>query len=191
MVEVGAGVGAHALRLSRIVGNGGHLFLYEKEPLLKRILGQNLTMNRISNVTLMRRNLAHPARIATPTTDLPGVSRLSHETIDELQLEALDWLKINLEVDCADVIDGAVDSIWRLRPKIFIALPEVAELENIGTRLRELGYRFWRMETALFNPDNFNHRTDDLFAGHKVTSLLAIPEEIDIAVELPGCVELT
>ncbi len=46
MLEVGAGVGAHAVFLGRMLGEAGHLFLYESRPVLQRILRQNLAANR-------------------------------------------------------------------------------------------------------------------------------------------------
>jgi hypothetical protein len=37
VIEVGAGVGAHALMLSRAIGSEGQLFLYESRSLVQRI----------------------------------------------------------------------------------------------------------------------------------------------------------
>ena len=54
MMEVGAGVGAHAVFLGTLLGEAAHLFLYESRPVLQRILRQNLAANRVSNVTVMR-----------------------------------------------------------------------------------------------------------------------------------------
>ena len=190
VMEVGVGIGAHALRLSALVGANGHLFLYEADPLLKRILRQNLSINRIGNATLMKRYLADPARIAATSADGPNTDRLNFETIDELQLEALDWLKINLDADAANVLAGATDSVWRLRPKMFITVQDETDVPDVGAQLRELSYRIWRLESTLFSPTNFNHRDDNVFGDRKIIALLAVPEEIDIAVELPGCVEV-
>ena len=47
------------------------------------------------------------------------------------------------------------------------------------------------METALFNPENFNRRDTDIFAGRTALALLAIPEEIDVDIALDDCVELS
>jgi len=40
--------------------------------------------------------------------------------------------------------------------------------------------------TPLYNPQNFNRREGDIFDGRVARALLAIPEEIDVDVELPG-----
>jgi hypothetical protein len=47
------------------------------------------------------------------------------------------------------------------------------------------------MQTALFNPANFNRRDTDIFGGEAALALLAIPEEAGVTVALDGCVEVT
>jgi Tfp pilus assembly protein PilF len=186
MMEVGAGVGAHAVFLGRLLGEAGHLFLYESRPVLQRILRQNLAANGVSNVTVMRRTLGSQgegegSEIAMPTT----------ETLDELQLERLDWLKVDASVAALDVLAGASETLWRLRPLLFLAVPDEQGLHGLAERAREFSYRCWRMETALFNPQNFNRRETDIFAGAKATALLAIPEEIDVDIALDKCIEIS
>jgi len=181
VLEVGAGVGEQALFLAATIGAGGHLFLYESRPVVRRILQQNLGANRITNVTLMRRTLGATGEAADR----------SSETLDELQLERLDWLKVNSSVSALDVLDGGSDTLWRLRPLLFLAAADDAALSALALRVKELGYRCWRTETALFNPDNFNRRDTDIFSGRSALALLAIPEEIDVDIALDGCVELS
>jgi hypothetical protein len=158
----------------------GHLFLYESRPIVQRILRQNLSANRVTNVTVMRRALGRKAE-----ADAVGT-----ETLDELQLERLDWLKINAGVAALDVLEGGQETLWRLRPLLFMTLPDESTLAVASERAREFGYRCWRQETPLFNPANFNRREDDIFAGRKALALLAIPEEINVDMALPGCVEI-
>ena len=72
-----------------------------------------------------------------------------------------------------------------------VSLPTADALSRLGERLREFGYRRWRLETPLFNSQNFNRHEVDVFAGRKAWTLLAIPEEIEVDVALDGCVELS
>ena len=187
VMEVAAGVGAHAMLLARMVGATGHLFLYESRPIVRRILQQNLTANRVVNVTLMRRALSRPG---ASTVDSAGPSGPSTETLDELQLERLDWLKVGDGAIALAVLEGAADALWRLRPQLFLAATDAAMLAQLAQRARDYGYRCWRMETPLFNPANFNRRTDDRFAGRSALALLAIPEEITVNMAFDGGVEL-
>ena len=81
--------------------------------------------------------------------------------------------------------------MWRLRPLLFLAAEEEQGLRELVERAREFGYRCWRMETALFNPQNFNRRETDIYHGDKALALLAIPEEIDVDIALDECVEIS
>ena len=182
LLEADAGVGAHALFLGRALGAAGHLMLYEPRPVVQRILRQNLAANRIMNVTLLRRALGQG--------DAPGAA-VDRETVDELQLERLDWLKINAGELALAVLAGAGETLWRLRPRLFLAAEDESMLSELTQRVRAFSYRCWRMETALFNAENFNRRETDIFAGRTALSLLAIPEEIDVDIALNNCVELS
>jgi precorrin-6B methylase 2 len=170
VMEVGAGIGAHAIYLGRLLGETGHLFLYEARPVVKRILQQNLGANRIGNYTLMRRML--------------GRGGEASETLDELRLERLDWLKSNETVASLEVLAGATDTLWRLRPRLLLSAADEAVVSEIAERLKEFGYRCWRMVTPQFNPDNFNRRESDIFSGRIALAVLAIPEEIEIDLAL-------
>jgi precorrin-6B methylase 2 len=181
VLEVGAGVGEHALFLAAAVGEAGHLFLYESRPVVKRILQQNLGANRVTNITLMRRTLG----AAGEATDR------GCETLDELQLERLDWLKINGSVSAFDILDGGADTLWRLRPLLFLAAPDEPALTALASRVKEFSYRCWRMETAFFNPQNFNCHDTDIFSGRTALALLAMPEEIDVDITLDQCTEIS
>jgi hypothetical protein len=188
VLEADAGVGAHAVFLGKALGAAGHLFLYEPRPVVQRILRQNLAANRVMNVTLMRRALGR--RSATEAA-AAGPTAVVTETLDELQLERLDWLKINEGALALEVFDGATDTLWRLRPLLFMAAPDEPTLTELAHRAQEFSYRCWRMETALFNPANFNRRDADIFPPTRtVLALLAIPEEIDVDVALDQCVEI-
>jgi FkbM family methyltransferase len=200
VMEVGAGVGSHSLHIARLIGNSGHLFLYEPQPIVQRVLRQNLAANRTGNVTVLRRSLGRPLQVGVagdesrPAIGEPGsapASGLKVETLDELQLEQLHWLKINNNTSASDVLDGASEIIWRLRPMLFISVRDSQSLRIAQERAEQFSYRCWRIDTPLFNPNNYNCRATDIFDGQSVSALLAIPEEIEGDVTLDGCVELS
>ena len=197
VVETGAGVGLHALFMSEAVGPGGHVLVYESRELPRYVLRQNLAINRVGNVTVMTRSLAkagsaggagmaHARAGEQPPTD----PFARPETIDELRLERLDWLKIDDAMQALDVVKGAEATLWKLRPLVFAAVADDAALTTLADRLRDFGYRRWRMETPLFNPDNFNLRDRDIFSGRSALAILAIPEEIDVDIPLGSCREI-
>ena len=194
-MEVGAGVGAHSLLLARTIGTEGHLFLYEARPMLQRVLRQNLSANRLGNVTVMRRRLGPASAVLGAQSGQHSVAggspeAVPTETLDELYLERLEWIKINADVSALDVIGGAAESLWRLRPQLLAAVPDAPSLAALASQLRDFGYRCWRLETPLFNRDNFYGRDTDIFSGRTVLSVLAMPEENVFGLALEGCIEL-
>jgi tetratricopeptide (TPR) repeat protein len=198
VMEVAAGIGAHAIPIASILGPEGHLFLYEDGPLLKHVLRENLKANRVSNATLMRRSLSRIVDRSSRASPRPPVSGMERnapeepelETIDALRLEQLHWLRIDEGVDAAAVIRGAQATIWRLRPGLFIAFDDARALATAAAHARDLGYACWRLETPLFNPGNFNRHADDVFAGRTSLALIGVPEESEFEVPLEGCSRL-
>ncbi len=164
-MEVGAGVGAHAIALGEALGPEGHLFLYEGRPVVKRVLSQNLGANRIGNVTLMRRMLGGP--------EVGGDGDAGRAAVDAAGLA---------EGECAGGgagdVAGGEETLWRLRPVLLLGVADEAELQALAERVKGFGYRCWRLETPLFDPANFNRRDDDLFAGRTALTLAAVPEEM-------------
>jgi tetratricopeptide (TPR) repeat protein len=197
VVEVAPGVGVHSLALAGAVGANGHLFLIEWRPGLRRLLQQNLTANRVTNVTLLHNLPARPGSSSIApeqgqqqTHIDASTTRVRVETLDEYLLEDLRLLKINEGADAAAVIDGAVDTLWRLRPLVFMAIDSASSTALLAARVKALGYRCWRMEAPLFNPNNFNCRADDIFGGATSLALLAVPEEVEVDVALRACTEI-
>ena len=197
VVEAGAGIGVHTLALARIIGPTGHLLAYEADPLLLRILDQNLISTRSGTlVTVMQRGLVglSPScrRSATSAkSDLQSDHAEACDTVDGLGLARLDFIKINDSDAALKILEGAADTLWRLRSALFIAASDDAALSESAGRARDFGFRCWRMETALFNPVNFNRREDDIFSGRTALALLTIPEEIEVDIALDSCVELS
>jgi hypothetical protein len=180
MIEAGAGIGAHSLLLAAALGPAGHLVLYEPRPQQRRLLRQNLAANRVANCTLMRGALGSAADDDAAATD----------TLDDLQLERLDWLKVSRAARAAAVLDGGAATLWRLRPRMLLDAPDHSSLVALAARARDFGYRCWRIATPLFGARNYNRRGDDLFGGRVALALLAIPEESAGDVALDGGVEI-
>jgi len=182
VLEAAAGVGAHTLALARASGPDGYLLAYESRRVVRRVLNHNLAANDVRNVTVMQ-PVEQSVESGAPDDEIL-------EAVDDLQLERLDLLKINEGVDALAVITDASDTLWRLRPVLFIAARDEAALKDLTAQAQDYGYRCWRMQTPLFSPGNFNVRQDDIFGGRSVLALLAIPEEARANIAFGGCVEL-
>jgi hypothetical protein len=198
VLEVGAGVGFHVLFLAPRIGSSGHIVVYEDDDLLRRALRQNLASNGLTNATVMRRSIGGIGRVEASTGHpLPDAdetrstsSYAETETIDELRLQKLDWLKINPSVDALTVLSGAPETLWRLRPRLFIGVSDERALQNTASLARDFGYSCWRHETRLFNPDNFNLCDSDIFNGQTALALIAMPEESSLDIPYDGCTRI-
>lgn len=160
IVEARAGLGYHAVTLGRIAGEAGHVLAIEPSEVLRTILRQNIASTGGRGVSVM-----------------PGAE--TRKSIDVLDFERLDVLKIGGSDDARALIEGASATLWRLRPLVFAAQPSREVLDALSARMVDLGFRCWSVATAFFNPTNFNRRTDDIFDGADALALLAIPEERD------------
>jgi hypothetical protein len=169
VVEAGAGVGAHAVALGRLLGANGRLVLAESRAATRRMLEQNLAANGIACATLL------PAEAVT--------------TVDALGLERVDGVKVNLPVDAGSLVAGMSDTLWGSRPWLLFAVADDAAFGRVAASLRDFGYRIWRMGVPLDPPDNFDRRVADRFGGRHALVLVALPEELDLRDPLPGCVE--
>jgi protein-L-isoaspartate O-methyltransferase len=177
VVEFGAGCGSHTIALATI---GHYVIAHEVHPTTRRILRQNVRANKLLNVAVLPSNSAH-GKIASSTPPIPRL------TLDALALNQLGLVKVNDDT-LGDILRGAEGTLWRLRPTIFAVAGE-----SNGNAVREglatFGYRCWRLETPLFNPDNFNRRPENDFGDQTQAVTLAVPEERDFEVPA-GCQEI-
>jgi FkbM family methyltransferase len=193
VLEVGAGVGAHALLLAAVTGPAGHLILVETRMPQHRILRQNLAANRVGNVTLIKHATGgRPSASAGDdgASTVAGAADLlpMAETVDTMCLERLDWLKINVCARAVDVLSGTDSTLWRLRPQVFIAAPDGPVLAGIADRMREFGYRCWRVETP-YGESRGGGQADP--ARHMALALLAVPEECEPQGVPEQCIEIS
>jgi hypothetical protein len=178
------GVGSHALALARMVGPDGRLFVHEPRPRLREFLKQNLAATGVRQATIIPRALGGHE----PVMDTGG--RPASDSVDDLALSSLDWIKLDASGDALAVLEGAEQTLWQRRPSVLIRVGDPSLIAPIATHLGEYGYRRWRVAAPLFNRDNFKHRSEDVFGGGGVTCLVGVPEERDYATLAPGCVEL-
>jgi hypothetical protein len=62
---------------------------------------------------------------------------------------------------------------------------------TLASQARDFGYACWKVTAPLFNPANFNRRSENIFPGLAALALLAVPEELGIDVAHPACSRIT
>lgn len=191
VLEADCGAGVVSLFLAAAVGETGHVIAYEDDRLLHQLARQNLSANRVGNVTLLERRLGTAPPLSSSRGN--GASdpiACRADSIDGLRLTRLDSIRINWGSSASCILTGGSETLWRLRPWLFIAVEGEGQTRGLARVARDHGYQCWRFCAPLFNPENYNCRADDVFVEQNAHGLVCIPEEVDMDVDLKGCTQL-
>ena len=192
VVEAGANLGALTLALSSLVGNEGAVIAFEPQRLMFHLLCANLALNSISNVFAYQKAVGSEAGdILVPQLDpdseanfggLPLGSWDSGEqvplvSLDGMRFPRLDLLKADVEGMEEAVLAGAVETIARHRPMLYLEDDRPEKSESLQARIRSLRYRIYRHLPPLFHADNFARNPENVFPGIVSSNLLCVPKE--------------
>lgn len=193
-LDIGAGIGLHSLFLARKVGPAGRILSFEPRRLMFQTLCGNMAINSISNVhcwnaavggymgeiTVEPQDHQRVAdmRTATLTTSGEG-ERVPLLSIDSLQLNRCDFIRISQPGMEDDLLAGAQATLMQFRPTLYIeggctAIQEQAILR----RLDAAGYNMHWHEPELFNPQNFAGNHENIFGRTASRNLLCIDSRI-------------
>ncbi|MBF0179596.1 MAG: FkbM family methyltransferase [Magnetococcales bacterium] len=181
VLEVGANIGAHTVWLGQLVGEGGRVIACEPQRLAYRLLEANCRLNRLAWCRPLLLALgSERGAIVVPAVDLRrannagglslrdgdgvGGEEVPLETVDGLGLEALHFLKVDVEGMELEVLMGARETLRRLRPVLYVENDRVSNSSRLVAWLRSMGYRLYWHKPPLI----------DLLCS---INLLAIPEE--------------
>jgi FkbM family methyltransferase len=136
VLDVGAHIGTYTLRYSRLVGSEGAVIAFEPEPSNRRILRWNIRLNHAQNVTVRSEALGDfhgKGRLKLSAfTGVHSFTRTSDEihqtgeilvpiiTLDELNLDRVNLVKIDVEGYELEVLKGGEKMIKHFRPTMQI-----------------------------------------------------------------------
>ena len=158
VIECGAHIGTHTLKLAQLAN---HVYAFEPMPSTHRVLCRNLQLNSTGNVTVFQEGLSDASGTTTfrwiPFGN-PGAAHLDNNpmglpphlppiepihvslrTIDSLNLDRLDFMKIDVEGYETLVIKGAMSTIRTYRP---IIVMEVWSNHYQGTSIEHTRHTF-------------------------------------------------
>lgn len=198
VIEAGANLGSLTVPLARHVGSGGRIIAFEPQRALFQLLCANAALNALDwvdarqaavgdrtgtievprldygrhnnfgGISLDRAGSAQPARAGEP---------VPLTTIDALELDRVDLIKIDVEGMEGAVLDGAAETIRRCRPFLYMEADRRERNPGLIGRAFELGYRLWWHCPRLFNRDNNDGRQENVFNTLQSTNLLGVPRE--------------
>lgn len=140
VIEAGCHIGTHTIKLSKL---SNKVYAFEPLPSSHSILSTNLQLNKCTNVSLINKGVSNKpgtTKFGWVPDDNPGGAGLDDNpmgapnwvtspkkdiaveltTIDSLNLEKLDFMKIDVEGYELRVIEGAINTIKKCRPTIVL-----------------------------------------------------------------------
>lgn len=205
VVEVGANIGAHTIHLSRLVGPDGEVHAFEPQRIVFQTLCANLALNQCANVFAHQAavgadagTILVPALDPSSATNFGGLSlrvvraygeRVPLLTLDSLDLPACHFLKVDVEGMEVEVLKGAQRLIDTYRPLMYLENDrDDRSAELLGLVLGMDYAVFWHMP-RLFNPENFDGVSEDIFPGIVSVNVFCCPSEAGL--EFPGMRRIT
>jgi FkbM family methyltransferase len=166
VLDIGANVGAHTLRIARIVGESGRVFGFEPTNYAYKKLVDNIGLNQFRNITALRLALSNEGycrrRMRFTSSWLTSGKSVAEESVVECeklddwcareQIEGIDLIKLDVDGNEHSVIMGGRYVLKRDRPEILMEVwgPNFADTGvNPCQALQELGYGFFHIDTGL------------------------------------------
>ena len=158
--DLGANYGMHTLLFARIVGQTGHVYAFEPSPDIFGALQDNLNLNSMRWVTPVRKAVSSAAGEACfddghhrgaghLSSSGQGSFKVDVISIDDFVFEqqALppEFLKIDIEGGESSALKGATKVLEKYRPRMVIELHNPDEDRAVGSILKDLNYRAYRV----------------------------------------------
>ncbi|MEF8733036.1 MAG: FkbM family methyltransferase [Candidatus Accumulibacter meliphilus] len=198
ILEIGSNIGAHTVFLAQAVGPQGRVVAFEPQRIVFQMLCANIALNGLRNVDARHAAVGRePGRIVVPTIDYAesvnsgGLSLgnwstgecVSLLTLDGLDMAACHFIKIDVEGMEGDVLAGAVETINRFRPALYVENDRKEKSTELIERLLRLDYRLYWHLPPLFNRKNFAGHEEDVFGRIVSVNMLCLPRSAPQNIE--------
>jgi FkbM family methyltransferase len=203
VIEVGANIGAHTLRLAQLTGPSGSVHAFEPLRLVYQTLCANLALNSIKNAYCYQQGVGSAdGELSIPAldyeqpgnfgglalgTDAPwrapgtpeGCETVPLVTLDRVfaRLARLRLLKIDVEGMEREVLLGGRGLILRTRPLLYVENDRQEKAEALVTCLRSLEYDLNWHTPPLYNPGNFRGHRENVFGDIGSFNMFCVPAE--------------
>ncbi len=159
-LDVGANVGFYSLLLAHLVGPTGAVHAFEPDPQSSRWLLENVRLNRLEQVTPWLLALSSADGVSDLHLDLRASRstslvagwglpvdqhrrqrlRAATARLDSLEIDAVDFIKIDVEGAELEFLIGARDTLSRSRPVLLIEVLVQGHFDEVMSLLANLEY---------------------------------------------------
>jgi len=194
VLDVGANIGTHTVPLAKAVGPNGHLLAFEPQAFVHQVLCGNVALNALSNVTVLRAAVgAEPGMVDIPRIDPhearnfgavsvgSGTDTVELVSVDSLGLGMCHLMKIDVEGMEPQVLLGAVETINRFKPMIFVENDRVETSRSLLEAIDAIGYSAYWHIAPYYDPQNFFGETQNVFARFQPeANIVALPADVKV-----------
>ena len=201
VIDVGAFIGTHSRAFSSLVGPKGKVLVFEPNPIILPFLRTNIEKSTYKNIELYPYALGNKkgkARLYIKNNQNLGSASLQNKnyetfkqyndmeptelevniiTLDELNLNKVDFIKIDAEGFELYVLEGAKKTIEKFKPIIFSEINFMDNGYKILDWALSYNYSIYGVLTDAFNPYNYNKSIENIFGNAKESGLLLIHNE--------------
>jgi FkbM family methyltransferase len=198
VLDIGANIGTHTVFFARLVGPHGTVHAFEPQRIIWQQLAANIMLNGLLNVHSYHLALGeHTGTITVPLLDyytannFGGVSMqeqgagetVSLQPLDDLNLPACHFIKIDVEGMEKLVLSGSIKTIEKYRPILYVENDRKDKSAELIKFLFNLKYDlYWHMP-RLYNPDNFCHNPNNIYGNTISINMLCLPAHHGIKIE--------
>lgn len=201
VVEVGANIGAHTVRLAQLVGKEGRVLAFEPQRLCFQLLNGNVAINSLTNVYTYQKcvgatagHMVVPELSPDEVHNWGGVSlenikgnegeQVECITLDSLNLTKCKLLKLDVEGMEPQVLQGAVNLLDKCHPLIYTEIDRENKKAEVIAFLRARGYKIYEHKPPLYDSGNYFHNPHNEFMrqGAQIVSFnaLCVPQGIEL-----------
>jgi FkbM family methyltransferase len=186
VMEVGANIGAHTVELAKLAH---YVIALEANPPTCEVLKQNLLANAPDNVEALCVAAGDKPRRASllVKANNPGGTEVQEDESGDIAVETLDFILGNrvpvhfLKLDCEGselaVLQGAVQTIERCRPLLYVENDRADKSDALITWIHQRNYRLYQHHTPLFNANNHRGYKINVFGNLVSAMLFCVPAE--------------
>ena len=204
VLELRANIGSHTVFLAKLVGPTGRVVAFEPQRVVFQSLCANVALNDILNVQCYQKAVgAKAGSLIVPTLDFNagnnfgglGLGTFTNgETVpvvavDDLELNACHFIKIDIEGMEREAILGAKNTIERFKPVLYVENDRADRSDALVETLNQFGYAMYWHKPPMFSPHNFFGNQENIFGGIVSMNMICIHSSIQHKIDCPRVLE--